>query len=318
MSKNFQDGFANSVTVRGIPLSQAYPGEIFYVQNSSVLAKNGIAGVDGGGTNSRPGTGSYNRPFATIDYAIGRCTASRGDIIAVMPGYSQDITGAASIALDVAGVAIVGLGTGSLRPQLTGTATGSTFAITAANTAVINLEFVGGVINQTTFVTLSALALGTSFENCWFNDSTDLNWLNCITLTTLCHDVSFIGCTFEGADAQNDAMITGVEHDRLYFEDCRFYQNVAQAATIAMLVGTNVTSSIVKNCSFRSPIQAAILINFTGTCTGLIRNSYFSSIDDAGAITTGITASGMQCFECYFSGEADKWGIVGGMTAAYT
>ena len=311
MSQNFQDGFA-STTVRGIPLTQAYPGEVFYVSNSSVPTKNGVAGSDSSSS------GSYNRPFATIDYAIGKCTAARGDIIAVLPGYTQDITGAAGIALDVEGVAIVGLGAGSLRPQLTGTATASTFAITAANCALINLEFVGGVIDQTTFMTLSAAALGSSFESCWFNDSTDLNWLNCITLTTLCHDVSFINCTFEGADAQNDAMVTGAVHDRLYFEDCRFYQNIAQAATVAMLVGTDVTSSIVKNCSFRSPIDDAILINFSGTCTGLIRRCYFSSIDDAAAITAGVTASGMQCFECYFSGEADKWGLLGGMTAIYS
>ena len=317
MSNNFQDGFA-ATTVRGIPLTQAYPGEIFYVQNSTVLAKNGIAGVDGGGTNSRPGNGSYNRPFATIDYAIGRCTASRGDIIAVMPGYSQNITGAAGIALDVAGVAIVGLGAGSLRPQLTGTATGSTFAITAANTAVINLEFIGGKIDQTTFMTLSAAALGTSLESCWFNDSTDLNWLNCITLTTLCDDVSFINCTFEGNDAQNDAMVTGVAHDRLYFENCRFYQNVAQQAVVAQLVGTDVTSSIVKNCNFRSNKDGALHIGFSGACTGLIRNCYFSSIDVAGGQAAGFTASGMQFFECYVSGDPDSWGLVCGMTAAYT
>ena len=312
MSSNFQDGFS-STTVRGIPLSQAYPGEVFYVQNSSVLPKGGVAGLD---ASIVPGT--YKRPFATIDYAIGRCTASRGDIIAVMPGYAQTLTSAAEIAVDTAGIAIVGLGAGSLRPQITGGDTDATITITAANCALVNLEYVGGYVDQTTFISLSAAALGTSFESCWFNDSTDLNWLNCITLTTLCHDVSFINCTFEGGDAQNDAMITGVVHDRLYFENSRFYQNVAQAATVAMLVGTDVTSSVVKNCSFRSNIDDAILVNFSGTCTGLIRNCYFSSIDDESAITAGITASGMQCFECYFSGEADRWGLLGGMTAIYS
>ncbi len=311
MSFNYENGFANGLTVRGIPLSQAYTGRVFWVNSSTVIPDRGVGGVDAG-------AGTYNRPFATIDYAIGRCTASRGDVIAVMPGYSQNITGAAGVALDVAGVAIVGLGAGSLRPQITGTATASTFAITAPNCALINLEFVGGVIDQTTFMTLSALALGTSIESCWFNDSTDLNWLNCITLTTLCHDVSFIGCRFSGNDAQNDAMITGVAHDRLYFENCTFFQNVAQQATVAMLVGTAVTSSIIKNCNFRSPIDDAIIVNFSGTCTGLITHCYFSSIDDEAAITAGITASGMQCFECYFSGEADKWGLLGGMTAIYS
>jgi len=310
MSSKFQDGFA-STTVRGIPLTQAYPGEVFYVSNSSVPTKNGVGGTD---SSSR---GSYNRPFATIDYAIGKCTASRGDIIAVLPGYTQDIAGAAGIALDVAGVAIVGLGAGSLRPQLTGTATGSTFAITAADCALVNLEFVGGVIDQTTFMTLSAAATGTSLESCWFNDSTDLNWLDCITLTTLVDDISFIGCTFEGNDAQNNAMITGVAHDRWYMEDCRFYQNVAQAAAAALIIGNAVTSSVWKNCNFRSNVDGALFIANAGANTGLISRCNFSSIDVAGAQTTH-TSSGMQFFECYTSGDADQWGLVCGDTAVYS
>lgn len=311
MSINFQNGFAQGLTVRGIPLLQAYPGQVFWVNNSSVLAKGAV-----GGSDSAPGT--YNRPFSTIDYAIGKCTANRGDVIAVMPGYTQNITGAAGIALDVPGVAIVGLGAGSLRPKLTGTATASTFAITAANCALINLEFVGGVIDQTTFLSLSAAALGTSIEKCWFNDSTDLNWLNCVTLTTLCHDVSFIGCTFEGNDAQNDAMITGVAHDRLYIEGCRFYQNVAQASAVALIVGTDVTSSIIKNSQFRSNIQGALFIGLSGNCTGLVSRCNFSSIDSAGGQTAGFDSTGMPYFECYTAGDADTWGLVCGSTAVYS
>ena len=311
MSNRFQDGFA-SVTVRGIPLTQAYPGEVFYVSNSTLPTKNGVKGVD---TSS---SGSYNRPFASIDYAIGKCVASRGDIIAVLPGYTETLTTAADIAVDKAGIAIVGLGAGSLRPQITGGAEIATVVISAANCALVNLEFVGGFINQTTFMTLTAGATGTSVESCWFNDSTDLNWLNCVTLTTLCHDVSFINCTFEGNDADNDAMITGVAHDRLHIENCRFYQNVAQTSVVALVVGSDVTSSTIKNCRMRSNKQGALFVGYSGTCTGIIRNSYFSSIDSAGGQTAGFTASGMQFFECYTSGDADSWGLVCGMTAAYT
>ena len=47
------------------------------------------------------------RPYATIDYAIGQCTASAGDVIIVFPGHTETITAAAGIALDVAGVSIV-------------------------------------------------------------------------------------------------------------------------------------------------------------------------------------------------------------------
>lgn len=39
MSINFQNGFAQGLTVRGIPLLQAYPGKVFWVNNSTVLGK---------------------------------------------------------------------------------------------------------------------------------------------------------------------------------------------------------------------------------------------------------------------------------------
>ena len=108
---NFPNGFKNGVTIRGLALAVTHPGKIFWVNNSGVIAEGGIGGSD---TNN----GTYQKPFSTIDYAIGKCTASRGDIIMVMPGHSETITSDGGIACDVAGVAIIGLGSGSLRPKV--------------------------------------------------------------------------------------------------------------------------------------------------------------------------------------------------------
>ena len=100
MSSNYPNGFSNGVTIRGIPLLQVHPGEVFWVNNSGVLAKGGVGGSDGN-------DGSYLRPFSTIDYAVGRCTASRGDIIAVMPGHAESVAAASGITLDEIGRAHV-------------------------------------------------------------------------------------------------------------------------------------------------------------------------------------------------------------------
>ena len=60
-------------------LPVAYPrtGKTFWVNNSTVLPDSGIAGSD-----SNPGT--YLKPFSTLDYAVGRCTAGRGDVIYII------------------------------------------------------------------------------------------------------------------------------------------------------------------------------------------------------------------------------------------
>lgn len=130
---NYPNGFADGVTIRGVPLLSAHPGKVFWVSSTS-------------GSNGNAGT--FERPFASIDYAVSRCTANRGDIIAVKPGHVETVTAAGGLGLDVAGVAIIGLGTGSLRPTVDfTTATTADMDVDAANITVYNLLFTGGIDN---------------------------------------------------------------------------------------------------------------------------------------------------------------------------
>lgn len=79
-------------------------GNIFFVDSGT--------GVNGAGYGQNP-----DAPVATIDYAVGLCTANNGDIIYVMPGHTETITGT-DITVDVAGVSIIGRGTGSDKPWI--------------------------------------------------------------------------------------------------------------------------------------------------------------------------------------------------------
>lgn len=91
------------------------------------------------GSNGNDGR-SPESPFATIDYAIGKCTASQGDLILVLPGHAETISAAGGITADVAGISIIGLGNGSNRPTISFGATAATFTISAANVTVANLR----------------------------------------------------------------------------------------------------------------------------------------------------------------------------------
>lgn len=92
-------------------LSSVSTGAVFYV--GSVAVPGGVVGVNSAELGQRP-----QQPYATIDYAVGQCTASRGDTIYVLPGHNESITSATSLVVDVAGVAIIGLGIGVNRPTL--------------------------------------------------------------------------------------------------------------------------------------------------------------------------------------------------------
>lgn len=130
MSK-FPHGFADGVAIRGMPVLNMHPGNVFWVDSNS------------GGNGAK---GSVSDPFDTIDYAVGRCTASKGDIIMVKPGHVETVTAAAGLALDVAGITLIGLGNKRNRPQINfTTAVGASMKISAANIHVEGFRFTGGI-----------------------------------------------------------------------------------------------------------------------------------------------------------------------------
>ena len=159
---NYPGGFAQGVTIQNVPVSIPHPGKVFWVNNSSVLAQGGIAG-----SNSNDGT--YQRPFSTLDYAVGRCTAGRGDVIYIMPGYTQDMAAADAVDVDVSGVRVIGLGRGTARPKFTYSNAAGEFVIGATNVRIENLWFVPSVTGITHGIDVEAAATNFEIVNCEFS-----------------------------------------------------------------------------------------------------------------------------------------------------
>ena len=92
-----------------------------HIQLESILSKINAVGntyyvssVSGSATNDGL---SIETALTTIDAAVGKCTANNGDVICVLPGHTETITGT-DITVDVAGVSVIGVGKGSLMPQI--------------------------------------------------------------------------------------------------------------------------------------------------------------------------------------------------------
>lgn len=308
---NFPNGFANGVSIRGMPVVQTHPGRAFWVSNRTT----GLLPGERGGSDGNKGT--FMDPFSTIDYAIGQCVANRGDIIFVKPGYTETITTAAAIAADVAGVAIVGLGSGSNRPTITWGAAAATLAVSAANIAFINLRFVNNFLDVTTMFDVTGAGDSLTFENCLFTDtSTTLCAIDFITLATGADDLWLDNCRFVGKSADNDSFITGVAHDLVRIQNCQFQADIAQTSVVGLIeTSGNATNVWIKDCLFRSNVDGALFLDFNGAAnSGGVTNCYFSSIDTAGAVTAGFDFTGGHIFECYVAGEDDSFGLVGGGT----
>ena len=266
MSSNYPNGFSSGVTIRGIPLLQTHPGEVFWVNNSTVLAKSGVGGSDGN-------DGSRLRPFGTVDFAIGQCTASRGDIIVVMPGYTETISAAAGWACDVAGVAIIGLGTGTNKPTLTFSATASDINISAANVMISNFRCIGAVNNLVNFVDVDEDYA--TIHNCDFVTSSGNEALGFINLATTKDGLIVSGCKFlqpTDPDGTDGAVDTGgiflIDSEDVLIENSVFRGNFETACVHNRT--TKTVGLIIRNCELQNDINWPIelVAASEGVCDG--------------------------------------------------
>ncbi len=247
---NYPSGFKDGVTIKGVPLTLTNPGEVFFVSNADVLLNKNqsVAGVD------QAGGGTFQRPFRTLDFAIGQCTANRGDIIFIMPGHTETYSTATAtsddLTLDVAGVAIIGLGSGSLQPTFTfDTANTVTVAVTAANITWVNCGFVANFLSNAIMFTLTT-AKHYAMINCNFSDTTAaLNSVNIIESTGAANTV-----------------------DGLWIQGCRASMLGTTFNTFAVLAATARGITMIDNLvdSIDTASSVPALLDVTGIVTDIL------------------------------------------------
>ena len=145
-------------------------GDVF-VTRSADITTGEIFWVDSGsGSDDQVGR-DPKRPLATLDAAIGKCAlggqgggASTGCVIYLMTGHAENLSAADSVDVDVAGVSVIGLGTGSNRPTFTGTVVAGEYNVDAANHYLENVLFLANVEN-THLIELTANADGFHVNN---------------------------------------------------------------------------------------------------------------------------------------------------------
>lgn len=285
---NYPNGFTNGITIRGVPITVSNPGEVFWVNGSSVIAKGGVGGSDG-----NPGT--YKKPFATIDYAIGRCTASRGDVIMVMPGHTETVSAAGGIACDVAGVSIVGLGVGTARPTVTlDTATTASITVSAANVSIKNMIFTANFADVA--VLFDPTAVNFHVEDCKFADTAaDMDFVNIANGGTADNDsdgLSFLRCEWIAIDAATEALLdVDVDLDRLSVVDCYLdlvvngvLSAIAEVAAGKDLTNLTFSGNYVSRLVTASAVQLATFVDTTTTNTGIAKGNLCRCLDTAGEL----------------------------------
>lgn len=234
----------------GIPLIGSGPvlttGKVFFVHS-------------GTGSDSNNGE-SPEQPFATIDYAIGRCTANKGDVIFCMPNHAETIASATTLVPDVDGISIIGLGNGSDMPELTFSATGSIIKISGTGTKFANIRFIAGVSAVVSAVEVNAHHV--TFENCtWDFSTTEFDFLMMIDID------AFDYCTVN---------------------NCRFIAENATAGANQAIRLDDTHNTKITNCYFSGDYAVAVILGEGAAGTSLLIADNFLYNDDTGAASNGI------------------------------
>jgi len=295
--------FPNGVSSYGMPVlgsGAGIPpttGSVFFVHS-------------GTGANGNPGVDPA-RPLATIAFAIGLCTANKGDIILVMPGHAETIATAGGITANVAGISIIGLGNGTNRPTLSFSAVGSTFAISAANVTVANLRVTSTVDEMVKmFHVTAAYATLDNIEHFETGSAQTIQFL----LTTNAADYLTIkNCYHYQATAATAAQLwiqlVGVDNARIL--DNTFILTLQNGATCAVINATTavVNCEIARNTILQTggttQVSAILLV---ATSTGHVHDNRV-----AAAVTTlagTVALASAYGAENYVSHTVNKNGIL--------
>ncbi len=243
--------------------------------------------------------GAYDKPFATIDYAVGRCTASNGDIIFVAPGHTETVTGASGIDVDVAGIRIIGLGEGDNRPVVTfTTSTAATVTIDADDIYIENLVFSSNKDQQVRMVKVTGDDV--TFERCEFrNAGSSVQPLNMLEIGTADNDSDNLvidNCTFRLPDSGDGDAAISIEkaETNVQLTNSVIWGDFDEAAFDIVAAGSGSKNLQIHNNKIANLQTGQHAIQIIGTVTtGIASNNKFQTDTQ----TSTFDASGLSCHD---------------------
>jgi hypothetical protein len=276
-------------------------GQVSFVGTSAILA--GLGQV---------GEAIASRSFTSVNSAIAASQTGRGDVVYMLPGYTESITADAWSNLAATDVAVVGLGRGTNRPALTWTLAGSTMLFDVANFRLQNCQlFLAGAHAAGAALTVAApitvTAAGCGIEDCqiyWGFDADQIVTIG-ITVTTS----EFFRFNRVTAYAETAAVPTttfmrlnGAKYMQMYDTKIQGAGSTTTLGPVQFLTTASLAidwrRSIIQN-QLAASIQAVTgMAGLTGTC----HHCGFGILDNATAVGF-VTPGNVQFFDCVVSND---------------
>jgi hypothetical protein len=206
-----------------------------------------------------------------------------------MPGHAENLPLDSSVDIDVAGVTVIGLGSGAARPTFTATAIAGDFKLAAASITIKNLLFLSGIDATTGLLEVSGADC--KVLNCEIRDSVDQATDYLITVNNA-DRLLIDGLKVNGAAAAGaNSAIALVGADDVEVRNCYIYGNFAVGAIDCR--GTASLRVNIHDCKMWTENAADIgIVDTISGSTGFIGpNLYIMLQDDAQNVTTAVTGA---------------------------
>lgn len=271
----------NSYPTLGNPV-----GGVFYVLGSTGNDNRGRLSFRGSGLGS---FGYADKPLASVfgtNGALSYCVASRGDVIIVLPGHSENLATSGTYAVP-AGVTILGLGYGSLRPQINLTGGTATIISMGTNSRIDNCIFTAAF---DAIVSMFTLASGAQIVNCRIAQGDATN--QAVTAVTLVGSSCLIqnneiDCSLGAGAAQAIYSVSTTTRNRIINN---YILGDFSAAVLKTLTLHSLEMLIQSNTLVQRNGTAKTIIDFTTGSTGIVRDNVLFGTTWA-AITNAIANS---------------------------
>lgn len=263
---NINSGYGKDAQVL---LGQKVAGQVFVVGNQSNQNQDFLKQIfksDG-----------KVRFCASISEALAQVTANRGDVIYVLPGYAETRTTA--LAINVAGIAIIGLGFGLNKPTITGNGTIDAVNITADNVLFQGFHFPAPETdNQTASINVAGAGV-TLKDITGIGSQTAKNVVDMITIASGANDLTMENIRFyNSVVAVNSFINIEAAVARLVLKDVFCFGDVVAGGIIDAATATQIHFDGVR-VAVVGTTKAAVVLD--SNPTGFVENCRWS-----GTITT--------------------------------
>lgn len=252
-------------------------------------------------------TGSINNagnspsaPFATLAYVVAN-KAAAGDTIVLAPGFTETLSAAQTLSL--AGLAIIGIGAGALKPTLTVAGAVDGLNITGANIVVANVAFAAPTTDEATSM-INVAAAGVQLLNIsGIGSASSKNFVDCITIAAGADDLLIQGLELYNSNtAVNSFISIEAAVNRLKIFDSFCFGDVVAGGLIdsAKALQIHLRNLVIAVVGTTKP--AATL---DSNPTGLAENCKFSGTDTTLA-NNGALGNLMRLFNVWLLEETDN------------